>query len=183
MDDNPIPVIGYLKIATISDSTFLTFLNPYNNTIYGYEYGSRTLYRTIALESSGKLSGYEIISWDKILSYRYWDRDLTLHNGKGEALKSIKVPHVEEGYYALPTTHAPVISDGRSVYLAGGMKSREKALKTTPVAARVDTALTKVQQSHKLRAESKRLLEVAKKAVEIAIEQNEPTAMNWIKEQ
>jgi len=41
----------------------------------------------------------------------------------------------------------------------------------------------KVQQSHALRKESKRLLEVAKKAVEIAIEQDEQTAINWIEKQ
>jgi len=39
----------------------------------------------------------------------------------------------------------------------------------------------KVKQSHALRAESKRLLEVAKKAVEIAIEQNEQIAMKFLK--
>gem|GEM_PF-43129 len=41
----------------------------------------------------------------------------------------------------------------------------------------------KVQKSHKLKSISKRLLEVAKKAVEIAIEQNEQIAMNWIEQE
>jgi len=39
----------------------------------------------------------------------------------------------------------------------------------------------KIQQSHELRKESKRLLEVAKKAVEIAIEQGETEAMEFLK--
>jgi len=41
----------------------------------------------------------------------------------------------------------------------------------------------KVQQSHALRKESKRLLEVAKKSVEITIEQDEQTAVVWIEKQ
>jgi len=41
----------------------------------------------------------------------------------------------------------------------------------------------KIQQSHALRKEAKRLLEVAKKAVEMAIEQNEEEAMAWIEKQ
>jgi len=41
----------------------------------------------------------------------------------------------------------------------------------------------KVQKSYVLRKESKRLLEVAKKSVEIAIEQNEETAMEFLKVQ
>jgi len=145
LDSLTSPNINYLKTASIGDSTFLTFLNPYNNTVYCYEYSSRALYRTITLEVSGKLSAYAIISWDRILGYRYSDRELTLHNGKGEMLNSIKVPFIYEGYHFLPTTHAPVIFDGRSVYLGGGMMSREKALKTAPVVARVDTGFTKVE--------------------------------------
>jgi len=145
LDSLTSPNIGYLKVTDIGDSTFLTFLNPYNNTVYCYEYASRVLYKAIPLESPGKLSGYEIISWDKILGYRYSDHELTLHNGKGEMLNSIKVPFIYEAYHFLPTTHQPIIFDGQSIHLAGGMMSREKALKTAPVVARVDTAFTEVE--------------------------------------
>ena len=41
----------------------------------------------------------------------------------------------------------------------------------------------KVTESFNLRKQSKQLLESAKKAVEMAIEQNEQTAINWLKEQ
>jgi len=144
LDSLTSPNINYLKITNIDDSTFLTFLNPYNNTVYGYEYGSRTLHKAIKLEVPGKLSGYEVVSWEKILGYRYADHELTWHNGKGEMLSSIKVPFTYEGYHFLPTTHAPIIFDGESIYLSGGMMSREKATKTATVVARIDTALSKV---------------------------------------
>ena len=41
---------------------------------------------------------------------------------------------------------------------------------------------TKIQESHALRTQSKTLLEVAKRSVELAIEQNESVAMEFIKE-
>ena len=41
----------------------------------------------------------------------------------------------------------------------------------------------KIRQSFEARAKSKQLLEVAKQAVEMAIEKDEKTAMEWIKEQ
>jgi len=41
----------------------------------------------------------------------------------------------------------------------------------------------KIQQSFILRKESKHLLKIAKQAVELAIEENEDTALNWINEQ
>jgi len=144
LDSLTSPNINYLKVTNIGDSTFLTFLNPYNNTVYCYEYASRALYKTIPLESPSKISGHEIISWDKILGYRYSDHELTLHNGKGKMLNSIKVSFIHEAYHFLPTTHQPIIFEGQSIYLAGGMMSREKALKTAPVVARIDTALTQV---------------------------------------
>ena len=40
----------------------------------------------------------------------------------------------------------------------------------------------KVQESFALRHQSEKLLEYAKRAVEIAIEQDEETAMEWLKE-
>ena len=41
----------------------------------------------------------------------------------------------------------------------------------------------KVKESFALRRESKRLLDVAVKAVEMAIETDEETAINWLEEQ
>jgi restriction endonuclease S subunit len=41
----------------------------------------------------------------------------------------------------------------------------------------------KITESFNLRKQSKHLLECAKRAVEIAIEQNEDAAMNWLKEE
>ena len=40
----------------------------------------------------------------------------------------------------------------------------------------------KIQESFALRRKSKKLLEYAKKAVEIAIEQGEDVALEWLKE-
>jgi hypothetical protein len=41
----------------------------------------------------------------------------------------------------------------------------------------------KITESFNLRKQSKHLLECAKRAVEIAIEQNEDSAINWLQEQ
>ena len=41
---------------------------------------------------------------------------------------------------------------------------------------------SKIQQSFVLRKESKRLLEIAKQAVEMAIEQDENVAIKWLNE-
>lgn len=41
----------------------------------------------------------------------------------------------------------------------------------------------KVQESFKLREQSKQLLEIAKKGVEIAIEKDEATSESWMKEE
>ena len=45
-----------------------------------------------------------------------------------------------------------------------------------------DTIVSYVKKASSLRSKSKELLEYASKAVEIAIEQNEETAENWLKE-
>lgn len=46
-----------------------------------------------------------------------------------------------------------------------------------------NTLLGKVNESHRLRKQSKHLLECAKRAVEIAIEQDEDRAMKWLEEE
>lgn len=139
--------ISYQKILTIKDTLYYTFLNQFNNKIYCYNYKSRKLSKTIILSSPKKLSGYEIISWDKILTYQYWSENMTLQDGKGNVLKVIRVPKQKggNGYYSLPDTHKPLIFDGKSFYLTGGHVTRSKTDSNSKSVVRVDKLLSKVE--------------------------------------
>ena len=70
-------------------------------------------------------------------------------------------------------TSYPVIKDGDVLNLPIPVFSDEINL----------SVLKKIQESFSLRRQSKQLLENAKRAVEIAIEQGEDQAMRWLQEQ
>lgn len=144
LDSLTSPNLDYIKLVTINDTLFFTLLNSFTNTIYCYEYKSKKIYKTIPLTSKKKLTGYEIINWNKILTYQYWSNNLTLQDNTGSILKSIVVPSHGGSYYSLPTSHAPIIYKDKSIYLAGGMMSRSKPSKIAPIVAQIDSSLSKI---------------------------------------
>lgn len=138
--------INYLKLAKLNDTLYFTFLNPYNNNIYCYNYESKKLAKKIPLSNPKKLSAYEILDWDKILTYQYWTYELNLQDGKGNILENVVVPlqNGSNGYYAFPNTHSPLIYNGSSIYLAGGHMSDKKAENSSHVVAQIDTTLSNI---------------------------------------
>lgn len=148
LDSVTSPNINYAKIMTINDTLFFTLLNPYNNFLYIYEYDSKKLNKVIHLKSSKKLTGYEIINWNRILTYQYWSYKLTLQDNRGKVLNSIIVPKKDDSYYAFPNSHAPIIYKDNSIYLAGGMVSKNKPKKTAPIVAQIDSAFSNIDYKY-----------------------------------
>jgi hypothetical protein len=144
LDSITSPYIRYLKTVNLNDTLFFTFLNPYNNSIYCFEYQTKKLYKKISLLNEKKLTGYDIVSWDSIYSYQKSDEKLSLHNNRGEILNEIIVPHKVQEYYAMPTTHAPLIYKDGYLYLVGGAKSNRKPEEITPVVAQINSNLSSI---------------------------------------
>ncbi len=140
MDSVTSASIDYLKLKKINDTLFFTFLNTYNNTIYCYDYDTKKLKKSILLSSNKKIKAYEIITWDSILSYQYWDQKITLQNGAGKILKEINVPieNNKNGYCAQPSTTSPIICRKDKFYLVGGIVTNKKASKFSHSVAQVD---------------------------------------------
>lgn len=144
LDSMTSPNINYVKFLTINDTLFFSLLNPYNNSLYFYEYNSKNLYKTIHLNSPNKLTGYEVINWERILTYQYWSFKLTLQDNMGKILNSIIVPKKDDSYYSFPNSHAPVLYKDKSIFLAGGMMSKNKPNKDSPILAQVDSPFLKI---------------------------------------
>ncbi|HTO14528.1 MAG TPA: DUF4221 family protein, partial [Edaphocola sp.] len=109
---------------------------------------SKKLYKTIRLTSPNKLTGYEIINWNRILTYQYWSYKLTLQDNNGRIMNSIIVPKKDDSYYSFPNSHAPVIYKDNSIYLAGGMISKNKPDKASPVVAQIDSSFSKINYKY-----------------------------------
>ena len=137
--------ITYLKILSLNDTMFFTLLNQYNNTIYCYNYNNKKLEKKNRLTSERKITGYEIIDWDNIVTYQYWTNLLTHQDGKGEVLRKTYVPEKVPSYYYVPITHAPIIYQNGNLIFAGGMMSKTKPKPTSPIAAKVDFPFSKIE--------------------------------------
>ncbi|AUP78497.1 DUF4221 family protein [Flavivirga eckloniae] len=147
LDSVTAPLIDYVKYVKIKDSTYFTFLNQYNNTVYCYEYNSKKLNRKIKLTDPKKITGFEIISWNKILTYEYWSKRLTLQDSLGTIIKKITIPLKKEnnGFYAMPTSHSPITYNNGSIYLVGGRKDREKAKLSYNCVAKIDSSFSNIK--------------------------------------
>ena len=148
LDSLSSPNIRYSEFFTADDQLFFTFLNPHNNTVYYYDYSSKELVKKVALESDRKLSGYSILGFSRIISYEYWNEMLVLHDSSGAPLKMLKVPSVEDSYYAFPSNRSPVKYSDGAVYLAGGNLTLAKIAGNAHPVARIDTNLQKFEYTY-----------------------------------
>ena len=140
LDSVTTPNISYLKYTTLGDSLYFSFLNPFNNSIYLYDYSSRNLAKTISLTSDKKISAYEIISKNLIAAYQKKTYDLTLQDDKGSIKKTINIPPQKgsNGYYSYPTTHASLIHRQGKLYLVGGHLSNVKVQENSHCVAEIN---------------------------------------------
>ena len=145
LDSATSPNISYVKFKKINDSLFYIFLNSYTNTLYAYYYENKSFYKSIKLSASRKLTGFEIITWDKIITYAYRSNRLELQNESGEVLKSISLPpsRQENGYDPMPKTYLPIIHNGDETYIAGAQLSRKRADDLSKIMAKVNDSFTK----------------------------------------
>jgi hypothetical protein len=140
LDSATSPSLEYLKLIKINDTIFLTFLNTYNNRVYCYNYNTRRLNRKILLPNAKDIKGFEIITWDSIISYQYWNQKVILQNEKGIVLNEMIVPmeNNKSGYCAQPSTVAPIIYYKNKLHLLGGIMTDEKANELSHSVAEVD---------------------------------------------
>lgn len=147
LDSLTSPNISYSKLITINDTLYFSFLNSYTNTVYVYSYENYDIVRKFKLDSEKKLTGYEIIDWNNIISYEYWNNIMSLHNNSGEILQQIDIPKIENGYYSLPSTKTPLIHSDGNIYMTGGHMTSSRAGNEAIVSI-VDTNLREVNYDY-----------------------------------
>lgn len=117
LDSLSSPNIRYSEFFKTDDQLYFTFLNPFNNVVYFYDYATKGLIKKTHLDSEKKLAGYSILRLNRIMSYEYWNEVISLHDSSGTVLKQLNVPSVEDAYYALPSNRSPIKIVDESVYL------------------------------------------------------------------
>ena len=119
--------VSYSKILELNDTLYYSFINNYNRLIYVYNYHTKKLIKKIPV--TGKMSGYEIINWDSIVTYRRSDYKLVLQDSKANVIKThIITPQIDRnGYYAMPTSSSQVLSVKNNIYMVGGHRTKIKA--------------------------------------------------------
>ncbi|MDQ6527674.1 DUF4221 family protein [Flavobacterium sp. LHD-85] len=136
--------IQYVKFKTINDSVFYTFINHYTNTLYAYYYADKSFYKSIKLSSSRPITGYEIINWDKIITYAYKSNVLDLQSESGKIISSVNLPSNGQGiaYEQMPTTYSPIIYDGSNTYITGVQLTSKTVDKESKVITKINNSFT-----------------------------------------
>ena len=97
LDDETAPKPPYMQIITgKNNERILTFINPYKNAIYFYDYETVAFRRRIAYEKEGpngilKLDGYYFINMDSIYVYNYMLMEIALTDSSAHVKQRISL--------------------------------------------------------------------------------------------
>lgn len=129
LDSESSAKIDYIKYYDTEGESVFSFLNPYNNKIYLYDYQSNELRNTVVLNSKNKISAYEFISMDSIVTYDYKSHKLRIQDSSGVVINEVILPSQQSrnGFYSYPTTHADLKYVSGYFYLIGGHSTTSKA--------------------------------------------------------
>jgi hypothetical protein len=130
LDDDTAPQPPYMQmIADASGARMLTFLNPYNQSIYFYDYGTGQYIKKISYDKEGpdgvlSATGYYIINMDSIYVYNMPLIELILTDSAARVKQRIPFYNKEPDWALynpqyLFSTACPMIRSGNSLTLPG----------------------------------------------------------------
>jgi hypothetical protein len=129
LDDETSYLNQYVQLYDMDTAIYYTFLNPYNNSIYFYDYNSsdylyRVRYDKEGSRGVGNIQGYYYAGKDSIYVYSYWTSMLYLTDSKAYVLsKSQMYEPPKDGTVIHPApyiqTSTPLKKLGKYIVCAG----------------------------------------------------------------
>jgi hypothetical protein len=129
----------YIQLVDNKDTSYLTFYNQHNNSIYLYDYHSTRFLKKISYEKEGNngvgdMQGYAYVNDDSVFVYSYWGQVLAHTRSDGAVLSRKKIEAVSspEMIYPAPyiQTATPMKKTGNKIILCG-FTSGETDFETT----------------------------------------------------
>ncbi len=122
---------GSVQYFRIGKAIYYSQLNPFNNSIYIYDFSIGGVDRVVRCSEEGdngvgNVSGHHVINFDSIFVYSYSLKKLSLIDDKGKVFftKYLRKEKLSKGKY-MPTpnlaTNMPIILLGDHIYMSGSI--------------------------------------------------------------